>query len=83
MYEVELSTLALKQLKKLEKTISERIIKILERCRIRPQAYAKKLVGVSYFSLRSGDYRIIIDIKEEKLIVFVIELGHRKEIYKN
>jgi mRNA interferase RelE/StbE len=72
----------LKQLKKLDKLLKKRILLTLERIRIRPYAYVKKLVGVPYFSLRVGDYRIILDIKDNKLLIFVVELGHRKKIYK-
>ncbi len=72
----------LKQLKKLNKETQKRIISTLERIRIRPYPYVKKLVGNPYFRLRAGDYRIILDIKEDKLIIYVLEVGHRKNIYK-
>jgi len=71
-----------KQIKRLDKGIQGRIISLLERCQIRPYAHAKKLVGSQYFSLRTGDYRIIIDIQRGKLMILVIMLGHRKDIYK-
>ena len=82
IYEVEFSKIAKKQLDKLEKNIKIRIISILERIRILPYNHIKKLVGNQYFSLRAGDYRIILDIKQDKLIILVIEIGHRKKIYK-
>lgn len=81
MYSIEFSKTAEKQLYKLEREVQIRIISSLERIRIRPQAYVLKLVGNPYFRLRVGDYRIILDIKEDKLIIFVIEVGHRKNIY--
>lgn len=73
---------ALKQLDKLEKLTRERIILILERIRTRPNSYVKKLVSSSYFRLRVGDYRVILDIKNDELIILVIEVGHRKNSYK-
>jgi len=82
MYEVEFSLSAKKQLDKLDNNTKIRIISTLERCRIRPHASIKKLIGSPYFILRIGQYRLILDIKEDKLIIFVIELGHRKNIYK-
>lgn len=82
MYSIEFTKLAEKQLSKLEKNVQERIISALERIRIRPEAHIKKLVGVPYFRLRTGDYRIILDIKEDKLIIYVIEIGHRRNIFK-
>lgn len=81
MYNVILSDLASKQLKKLDKNLRIRIITVLKRCRIRPHDYVKKLVGEPYFSLRVGDYRIIMDINESNLRIFVIKIGHRKNIY--
>lgn len=82
MYSIIYSELAVKQLKKLDKEMQQRVLSSLERCRIRPQAHVKRLVGCEYFRLRVGDYRIIMDIQEDKLIIFVVELGHRKSIYK-
>ena len=82
MFSVEFSKTAEKQLYKLEKNIQVRIISTLERIRIRPYPHVKKLVGSPYFRLRVGDYRLILDIQPDKLIIFVIEIGHRKGIYK-
>lgn len=82
MFEVEFSQTAEKQLYKLNKDIQKRIISALERIRIRPYPYVKKLIGCPYFRLRIGDYRVILDIKEDKLIIFVLEIGHRRNIYK-
>lgn len=81
MYNVILSDLASKQLKKLDKNLRIRIITVLKRCRIRPYDYVKRLVGEPYFSLRVGNYRIIMDISETNLRIFVIKMGHRKNIY--
>ncbi len=82
MYSIEFSQTAQKQLYRLEKDIQVRIISTLERVRIRPHPKVKKLVGSPYFRLRVGDYRLILDIQENKLIIFVTEVGHRKDIYK-
>ena len=82
MYELVYSRESINNLKKLNKEIRKRIISGLERIRIRPHNNIKKLVGVPYFALRVGDYRIILDIKNNELKIFVIEVGHRKNIYK-
>lgn len=81
-YEIIFSDQALRQLKKLEKTVQERIIAALERIRIRPQAYVTKLVGDPGYKLRVGDYRIIMDIDNRKLTILVLKAGHRKNIYQ-
>lgn len=82
MYEIFFSETAKKQLRKLEKTTQKRIIAALERIRIRPEAHLRKLIGDPGYRLRAGDYRIILDLDKNKLIVTVIKIGHRKSIYK-
>lgn len=82
MYEIVLTDIAKKQLKKLERDIQERIIGVLERLRIRPESCdIKKLVGMPGFRLRVGKYRVILDIDKNKLIILVLEIGHREKIY--
>ena len=81
-YNIIFSVFADKQLSKLPLSIQERIISTIKRCQIRPYAHVKKLVGSKYYRLRVGDYRVIMDIVENKLIIHVIEIGHRKNIYK-
>ena len=82
MYELEYSGKALKQLKKLNIEVYDRILKALERIKVRPHSFVKSLAGSKYFRLRVGDYRLILDIQNNKLIIIVLELGHRKNIYK-
>lgn len=82
MYELIYSPSALKQLEKLEHNIKERIIVALERLRIRPESCdIKKLVGMQGYRFRVGDYRIIFDMENNKLIILVLKIGHRKNIY--
>ena len=82
VYEIIISKKATKQLDKLEKTIKIRIISTLQRIRIRPEKHLKKLVGDPSYRLRVGNYRILIDVNKNRLELLVIEVGHRKNIYK-
>lgn len=82
MYEIVFSEGAERQFKKLEKSIQKRIVKVLERIKLRPEAHIVKLVGDPGYKLRVGDYRIILDIDKGKLLILVIEIGHRRNIYK-
>jgi len=82
IFELIYSQTALNQLKKLDKQIQIRILSALERIRIKPYPHLKKLVGCPYFRLRAGDYRVILEIEENKLTILVLEIGHRKNIYK-
>ena len=82
VYDILFSDTSRKQFEKLEKSVQQRIINSLERIRIRPESFIKRLVGEPYYRLRVGDYRIILNIIKDKMIIFVIEVGHRKNIYK-
>ncbi|EQD47807.1 addiction module antitoxin [mine drainage metagenome] len=80
-YQVIFSDLALKQLRKLDEEIRQRMISTLERIRIRPDAHIKKLVGDEGYRLRMGNYRVILDLDKEKLIILVLRIGHRRNVY--
>jgi len=82
MYKIEFSKQAEAQFDKLPSDLRNRIFNVLDRIKLRPHHFVKRLVGCSYFSLRVGEYRLILDIQRDKLIIFVLELGHRKNIYK-
>ena len=82
MYSVEFSKKAENQLYKLPKEIQERIIKTLERIKIRPHSFVEKLVGEPGYKLRIGDYRVFLDIDNNKLIILILKIGHRKNVYK-
>ena len=43
----------------------------------------KKLKGEKLYRLRVGNYRVIYDIKDNLMLVFVVKLGHRSDIYRN
>ena len=81
-YRIVFSEKAYRQLKKLDKPMQRRIIVSLERIRIRPYRYVKKLVGDPGYRLRVGDYRVIMDIVDDELRILVLKVGHRKNIYE-
>ncbi len=41
-----------------------------------------KLSGLEYYRIRQGNYRIVYEIQDTRLIVIVIKIGHRKEVYR-
>lgn len=43
---------------------------------------AKKLKGRQGWRIRQGDYRIIYEIQNDQLIIIVLDIGHRKDIYR-
>ena len=82
-YSVIFSKHARKQLEDLEPDIQRRLVSALERIRIRPEKYVQKLAGRPNYRIRVGDYRVILDIEHEKLVILVIKVGHRKNVYKD
>ena len=42
----------------------------------------QKLTGTPFYRMRVGDYRVIYDIIKGKLVILIIDIGHRKKIYK-
>ena len=83
MYEIELSDKAKKQLKQFPENLQHRIGMVFERIKINPFRSIKRKQGTPYFILRIGEYRVILDVKQNKLIILVLEIGPRKKIYKN
>ncbi|MBL7206095.1 MAG: type II toxin-antitoxin system RelE/ParE family toxin [Candidatus Aenigmarchaeota archaeon] len=83
MYNVIFSKKAGKEFDKLEKIIQKRLVSVIKRIRIRPEAFVRKLVGGPYYRLRVGEYRVILDIRKGELIILVISIGHRRNIYKS
>lgn len=82
VYEIIISKRVEKFLDKLNSQDRERIILSLDKLRIRPEAYLKRLVGDKSYKFRLGDYRLIVDLEKDKLLVLVVEIGHRKKVYK-
>jgi len=69
--------------KKLDKSIQERIAKKIEELKINPKIgvpLTANLAGL--WKLRSGDYRIIYQIRNQELIVVILKIGHRKNVYE-
>ncbi|WP_416408191.1 type II toxin-antitoxin system RelE family toxin [Agrobacterium rosae] len=88
VWTIEFQEKPLKQLEKLGKTNATRIVSFLkDRVAIdgNPRRTGQALQGSelgNYWRYRVGDYRILCDIQDNKLVVLVIEIGHRKEVYR-
>lgn len=81
-YNITISRTAQKQLDKLSDNIADRLIDAIYSLaeNPRPTGY-KKLKGRNGCRIRVGDYRIIYEIFDSELLVSIIALGHRKDIY--
>ncbi|MBC8111431.1 MAG: type II toxin-antitoxin system RelE/ParE family toxin [Verrucomicrobia bacterium] len=82
-YTVVLSKKAQKQLDKLDDNIAESIFVAIAALEADPRPHGyKKLKGRNAYRIRTGNYRIIYDILDTELIIDIITLGHRKEVYE-
>ena len=75
-----LSKRVAKFIDKLDSQDRDRIVLSLDKLRIRPEAYLTRLVGDKSYKFRVGDYRLIVDVEHDRLLVLVIDVGHRKNI---
>ena len=74
---------AAKQLARLDKAIGKRIGAAVTALGANPRPPGcKKLTGVNAWRIRAGDWRVIYQIHDSRLIVLVIRVGHRREIYE-
>ena len=84
---VSLEPRALAELKRLDRTARQRVVKFLQE-RVSgerdPRSLGKALTGqkVHLWRYRIGDYRVICRIDDEHANVLVLRIGHRKEIYR-
>ena len=82
-YTVSLSKRAQKQLDKLSDAVAEPIFQAIEKLGDNPRPNGcKKLKGRNGYRIRIGDYRVIYEIMDSTLLVDVIDLGHRRDIYE-
>lgn len=80
-FEVIWSDPAIRQLKKLDRSIARRIFDKVGELTENLHRFIQKVVNSPYYRLRVGDYRIILDIQENVLRVLVLKVGHRESIY--
>ncbi len=85
IFAVEFRPAVLKSLKRFPKCDLVRIKKkIDDLSRNLPDPATTKMKGNnSFHKIRSGNYRIIYEIHDDRLVILVVKIGHRKDVYKN
>lgn len=82
MYQLLIEKQVQKQLEKIPEPDYSRIKLTINNLRANPRpAGSKKLQGRSGYRIRQGNYRIIYEINDQVLVVYVLAAGHRKDIY--
>ncbi|CAM3098540.1 type II toxin-antitoxin system RelE/ParE family toxin [Actinomyces slackii] len=82
---VELTPRAEKALKKLDPSVRRRVVSKLQEIQgaLDPRDFLKPMTGrlVGMFRLRAGDYRVIVDIQDDRCVILAIDVGHRSTVY--
>ena len=82
-YELRVKPSVAKDLRGLPKTDVKRIVKRMEALRDDPRAPGcEKLSGAELYRVRQGVYRIVYEIHDELIMVEVVLVGHRGEVYR-
>ena len=83
-YQLQLLPTAQRELLKLPAKIRVRVADAIRSLQANPRpAGCKKLAGnANYYRIRVGDYRVLYEIRDRVLLVLVIKVGHRREVYR-
>ncbi len=84
-WSVELTPRAEKALKRLDHSVRKRVVDKLQEIQGSddPRDFLKPMRGplTGMFRLRVGDYRVIIDIQDERCVILALDVGHRSTVY--
>ena len=82
-YRIEFKKSASKELNSLPNKEIKKILISIDQLSEEPRgANSKKLSASDRYRLRVGDYRILYEIKDEILIIYIIKVAHRKDVYR-
>lgn len=82
-YRLDITAAARKHIKRLSPSVQDRVMAAIRGLAEAPRpAGFKKLRGRPGFRIRVGDYRVIYNIHDRIITVEIIEVGHRKDIYR-
>jgi len=85
MYAVHYTQRAAKSIKKLPREVQIRILDSIDELAQDPAAHMKRLKGerdVPIFSHRIGEYRVLFTLNNAQLVILVLNVGNRRDIYK-
>jgi mRNA interferase RelE/StbE len=83
-YRIEFTPRADKQFRALDKSTQTRLARRIDSLanNPRPQGVKKLAGGDDLYRMRAGDYRIVYQIRDKSLLVLIVRLGHRSEVYR-
>jgi mRNA interferase RelE/StbE len=88
VWQIEFDPAAVKELARLDKQVARRIVQFL-RERIAPLTDPRSLGEAlrgdqlgSFWKYRLGDYRVVVEIADRRIVIIVVRVGHRREVYR-
>lgn len=81
-WQVIWSEKSVKQLAKIDKKNAQMVYDAVLDCMQDPFKSVARLTNSPFYRLRVGNYRVILDLQQSRVIIFVIEVDHRGRIYK-
>lgn len=83
IYEILFKESVWKDLRKIPKNDLKRILSRIEKLGDDPRAFGcEKLAGHDLYRVRQGNYRIVYSIQDNELTIWVVQVGHRKNVYR-
>ena len=83
MHTVELLPSAARELATLDPTTRRRLARRIDRLADDPRAEATKLRGADdTWRARVGDYRVLYQVHDDRLLILVVRIGHRRDVYR-
>ncbi len=82
-YVVRVAKAADRNIDALDGSVRPRVIRAIQALKSDPRpSGCKKMAGAELWRIRVGDYRVVYSIEDAQLIVLVVRVGHRREIYR-
>jgi mRNA interferase RelE/StbE len=82
-YNIRFSESVHKDIKKIPQNDVKKILEHIDSLAIEPRPYGcKKLKGQENYRIRQGNYRIIYSIRDIELMILILTIGHRKDVYR-
>ena len=82
-YKIEIKKSAAKEIENLPSIVLKRVVSHIQELGSNPRPIGcKKLSGDEKYRLRVGDYRILYEIEDTIVTVYVVKVAHRKEVYR-
>ena len=83
-YRLRIKKSATKEIEKISQPVRIRVVQAIEKLAQNPRPVgSQKLSGQEKFRIRVGNYRVLYEIIDDELIIFVVKVAHRKDVYRN